>query len=90
MFLVEFLHWRISPSGNRASAKKYENEDPNVVEIDLLFLFLFALVLCVVIRTNVVFLVKKPLGPWWDQQKQCGVRFYFVCSAAGRQNFQHW
>ena len=57
MFLVELLHWRISPSGNRASVKKYENEDPNVVEID--FLFLFALVLCVVIRTNVVFLVKK-------------------------------
>ena len=57
--------------------------------IDLLFLFLFVLVLCVVIRTNVVFLVKKPLGPWWDQRKQCGVRFYFVCSAAGRQNFQH-
>ena len=62
----------------------------NFVVIDLLFLFLFVLVLCVVIRTNVVFLVKKPLGPWWDQQKQCGVRFYFVCSAAGRQNFQHW
>ena len=56
--------------------------------IDLLFLFLFALVLCVVIRTNVVFLAKKPLGPWRGQQKQCGVRFRFVCSAVGRQNFQ--
>ena len=39
--------------------KNIKIRDRNSVVIDLLFLFLFALVLCVVIRTNVVFLVKK-------------------------------
>ena len=36
-------------------------KDPNVVEIDFLFLFLFALVLCVVYGQTLVFVWKKPL-----------------------------
>ena len=63
--------------------KNIKMRDRNVVVFDLLFLFLFALVLRVVIRTNVVFRVEKTLGPWQGQQKQCGVRFYFVCPAVG-------
>ena len=41
--------------------KNMKMKDPNVVEIDLLFLFVVVSVLCVWIRTNVGFLVKKTL-----------------------------
>ena len=36
-------------------------KDPNVVEIDFLFLFLFALVLCVAYGQTLFFAWKKPL-----------------------------
>ena len=55
-----------------------------------MFLFLFALVLCVAIRTNVVFRVKKPLVLGGANEKLCGVQVFRVCSVAGRRNFQHW
>ena len=71
--------------------KNLKTKDLNVVVIDILFLFLFALVLSVVIRTNVVFRVEKPLVLGGANKKQCGVRVsFFVCSAAGSENFQHW
>ena len=58
-------------------------KDPNVVEIDFLFLFVFASVLCFRIRTNVGFLVKKTLVLGGANKKQCGVRRFLIFSRGG-------
>ena len=63
--------------------KNMKMKDPNVVEIDLLFLFVFVSVLCVWIRTNVGFLVKKTLVLGGTNKKQCGVRRFLSFSRGG-------
>ena len=63
--------------------KNMKMKDPNVVEIDFLFLFVFASVLCFRIRTNVGFLVKKTLVLGGANKKQCGVRRFLIFSRGG-------
>ena len=63
--------------------KNMKMKDHNVVEIDLLFLFVFVSVLCVWIRTNVGFLVKKTLVLGGTNKKQCGVRRFLNFSRGG-------
>ena len=63
--------------------KNMKMKDPNVVEIDLLFLFVLVSVLCVWIRTNVGFLVKKTLVLGGTNKKQCGVRRFLSFSRGG-------
>ena len=48
--------------------KNMKMKDPNVVEIDLLFLFVFVSVLCILDTDKRWFSCEKNLGPWWDQQ----------------------
>ena len=67
--------------------KNMKMKDPNVVEIDLLFLFVFVSVLCVWIRTNVGFLVKKTLVLGGTNKKQCGVRRFLIFSRGGETEF---
>ena len=64
-------------------------KDPSVAEIDLLFLF-FALVLRVAYGQSLFFAWEKPLVLGGANENSVAFEFYFVCSAAGRQNFQHW
>ena len=57
-------------------------KDPSVVEIDLLFLFLFALVLCVVYGQTLFFVWKKPLVLGGANEN--GVAFAFILFARRR------
>ena len=57
--------------------------------IDNVFLFLFALVLCVVYEQTLVFVLKKPSAFGAANKNSVAFGFCCVCSAAGRQNYQH-